>query len=57
MNLEQYYQAINEQLAPHGKGIMMCVAKKFFIKDLTVQEVVQSFLHPESIPTYHDRNS
>ena len=54
MNFEQYYEAINEQLAAHGKQIMKCVAKQFFIKDLTVHEVAESFLHPENLETYKE---
>lgn len=54
MNLKQYYEAINEQLAAHDKKIMLCVAKLFFVKDLTVQEVVEAFLNPEKIETFNE---
>jgi len=45
MTLNQYYKSINELLAPHGMGIMLCVAIKLYQKDWSVTRAAGTFLN------------
>ncbi len=45
MKLQEYYKAINEQLAPHNLGIMLCVAAQLFKKDYSVNEVAEFMIN------------
>lgn len=54
MNFSQYYLAITNKLLQHNLHCMASVARDFYNKDYTVDEVVVEFLKYEKKPKFQE---